>query len=131
MSMTRLPFSLKIVLGVLAILVLCGGIWLAKRSWDGQGRDGLYAVFLSNNQVYFGRIAHDGRKTLVLTSIYYIQPKDQNQAGASDISLLKLGNEVHGPEDQMEINRDHVLFIEKLKADSRVAKAIAEYKPTP
>jgi len=42
--------------------------------------------------------------------------------------LLKLGNEVHGPEDQMEINREHVVFIEKLKTDGKVAKAIAAYK---
>ncbi len=45
-----------------------------------------------------------------------------------DVSLLKLGNELHGPEDWMEINPAHILFIEELKPDGKVAKAIDAYK---
>lgn len=128
--MKSLTWPVKAAIGVVIVAILGCGIWYAKASWEERGRDGIYAVFLTNNQVYFGHIARDGRKTLLLTNIYYIQPKDQNQPEATDISLLKLGNEVHGPEDQMEINREHVLFVEKLKPDGRVAKAIASYTPT-
>ena len=49
-------------------------------------------------------------------------------AVSSDAALLKLGNELHGPEDWMRINQDHVLFIEKLKQDSKVSQAIRDYE---
>lgn len=91
-------------------------------------RSGLYAVFLTNGQVYFGNIVKEDDRRLVLNGIYYIQQKNGQPADASDVSLLKLGNELHGPEDWMEINRDHVLFVEKLKNESRVVKAIREYR---
>lgn len=130
MNVSSTPF--KLILGFIVVVLLGCGMWFGRGVWGKQGRrDGLYAVFLTNNQVYFGTINREDRSKVLLTNIYYIQMKDQNAASASDISLMKLGNELHGPEDQMEINRDHVLFIEKLKPDGRVAKAIADYKPTP
>lgn len=43
------------------------------------------------------------------------------------LSLVKLGNELHGPADLMHLNRDQILFYEDLKADGKVAQAIAAY----
>lgn len=43
------------------------------------------------------------------------------------LSLVKLGNELHGPADLMHINRDQILFYEDLKADGKVAQAIDAY----
>ena len=45
-----------------------------------------------------------------------------------ETTLAKLGSEVHGPEDKMQINKDHVLFIEDLKDDSTVVKSIRQGK---
>ena len=42
------------------------------------------------------------------------------------MSLIKLGEELHEPEDLMIINKDNILFIENLKADSKIVKAIVE-----
>ncbi len=95
------------------------------------------AVFLSNGQVYFGRVTEVNRQTLVLEDIYYLQAFQPLQAGeegnvslisGQDFSLVKLGDELHGPEDRMNINLDHVLFTENLRNDSAVVKAIAEYQ---
>ena len=41
-----------------------------------------------------------------------------------EFTLIKLGGELHGPKDQMTINRNQILFIEELKADSKVVTAI-------
>jgi len=90
-------------------------------------RNGLYAVFLSNGQVYFGSIQEENENALILKGVYYIQ-RTENANPTGDVTLLKLGNEVHGPEDGMEVNRDHVLFIEKLKEDGRISQAIKQYK---
>jgi len=37
---------------------------------------------------------------------------------------VKLGSEIHGPEDLMIINRAQILFVENLKPSGRVSQAI-------
>jgi hypothetical protein len=44
------------------------------------------------------------------------------------LTLIKLGEELHGPEDSMILNKEQVLFIEQLKDDGKVVKAIEDYK---
>jgi len=92
------------------------------------------AVFLTNGQVYFGKVSHVDSSYVKLTDIYYlqvqqqVQPKDQNSSQQPQVSLAKLGGELHGPEDVMYISRQQVLFWENLKNDGKVVKAIADYK---
>lgn len=94
----------------------------------------MQAVFLNGGQVYFGRIKDLNDSYMRVREIYYlrvnqqVQPDQQQQAAANDISLVKLGCELHGPQDEMLINRDQVVFWENLKSDSQVAKAVDEYK---
>lgn len=95
------------------------------------------AVFLTNGQVYFGKIKAINKQFVDLRGIYYlnvnqqVQPDQKNSAGQqqtqSSVSLVKLGCELHGPLDQMIINRDQVTFWENLKDDGQVAKAVAEW----
>ena len=95
--------------------------------------DKLQAVFLNGGQVYFGKISDINSKNLTLNNIYYlrvnqqVQPNQANNPSANDISLVKLGCELHGPEDSMVIYRDQVIFWENLKSDGQVAKAVDEY----
>jgi len=115
---------------LIVVVVLIWSWWSGSlRLWGG----GEYqAVFLDNNQVYFGKISGTGSQFARLTEIYYlqvnqaIQPKGQGAQPA--VNLVKLGGELHGPADEMLINRDHILFYEDLKADSQVVKAIGSYK---
>lgn len=90
-------------------------------------RSGYYAVFLSNGQAYFGTVGDEDDKRLVLNNIYYIQKNPEGET-QNDMTLLKLGNELHGPEDMMEINKNQVMFLEKLKSDGKVMQAIQNYK---
>jgi hypothetical protein len=57
-----------------------------------------------------------------------LQPQDPNTPLQSQIQLVKLGSEIHGPTSDMKINRDQILFIENLKPDSQVLKAILDQK---
>lgn len=95
------------------------------------------AVFLNGGQVYFGKIKSLNNRYLRISDIYYLQvnqqvqpdqdtdkPTDQNQ----NVSLVKLGCELHGPENEMLINREQIIFWENLKDDGQVAKAVAEYQ---
>ncbi len=93
------------------------------------------AVFLAGGQVYFGKITDFNARFIKIEDIYYLRVQQQVQPGSEepvqDISLAKLGNELHGPEDIMVVNRDQVIFWENLKDDGQVVKAISEYKKNP
>ena len=128
----------KIFMIVLYVLLAAGivyaawatkGFGLMKSSSNGQYQ----AVFLTNGQVYFGKLASTNNQWTTLTDIYYlqvqkaVQPADQSQSADQKVSLVKLGNELHGPNDEMKINRDQILFWENLKNDGKVVQAIDKY----
>ncbi|OGZ52642.1 MAG: hypothetical protein A3B25_00400 [Candidatus Ryanbacteria bacterium RIFCSPLOWO2_01_FULL_48_26] len=86
------------------------------------------AVFLSNNQVYFGHLKDYTKTNVALTDIFYLRVTESLQPGSlsqPSPELVKLGGELHGPEDAMYIPKDKILFWENLRADSPVVRAIA------
>lgn len=96
---------------------------------------GWQAVFLSNNQVYFGKIKTITKDDITLTNIYYLQTKDRKQHKKyhggelpTDTSIVKLGEELHAPEDTMIVGRSHILFSENLKDSAEVVQAIKEFE---
>lgn len=121
----------KLVLGA---LIVGGVIWVAFFApWQfGFNQASYQAVFLTNGQVYFGQLAERG-KVVTLKDVYYlkaqqsIQPKEGEEA-KTDLTLVKLGQEIHGPARDMRINREQILFVEDLKDEGAVVKAITEEK---
>lgn len=123
----------KFVSWLLAILVVVFTVlWVFRlppfpQKWQ--------AVFLSNGQVYFGHLNPSFGKYVKLSNIYYLQVTQQlqppGQQPVPDIRLVKLGGELHGPEDTMYILRDQILFWEYLKADSRVVQGITQLRAQP
>jgi len=93
------------------------------------------ALFLSNGQVYFGHLTAVDNDYVKLTDIYYLQVQQTVQPSSSSssssnqqVSLAKLGNELHGPEDEMYVAHDQVLFWENLKSSGKVVQAITAYQ---
>jgi ribosomal protein L35AE/L33A len=86
------------------------------------------AVFLTSGQVYYGKITRAHGPFFKLEDVYYIRVTPTEDKNKPDLSLVKLGNEIHGPQDAIYLNRDHILYIEELKEDGQVVKAIAEAK---
>lgn len=95
------------------------------------------AVFITNGQAYFGKLSVLSDSGYKLSDVYYYQVENVNQQPnlsqpATDqkqnLSLAKLGNELHGPKDALYIEAKQVLFWENLKSDSKVVKAIKDYK---
>lgn len=121
-----------VLLSIFIILIIALWIFIYKMKTIESNDKAWQAVFLTNGQVYFGHLSDLNEKYIKLADIYYLQvqkalqPKPEKEE--SKLSLIKLGNELHGPTDQMNINRDQVLFYEELKSDSKVVKAIEEYQ---
>jgi len=115
------------------------------------------AVFLTNGQIYFGQLSGFPGNSPVLKDVYYLrvqrslQPSDglteelevedkkkdkekeeTKVVPATDetpeLTLIKLGNELHGPMDEIQLNSDHILFVEDLKQESRIVRAIEQFK---
>ena len=141
MKRTGLTLILTIVI---IVLVAAGGVAYARKNGylNGgivkfQASDSDYsAVFLTNGQVYFGKVYRTAADVVDLRDIYYLQVNqavqgDNSKAAAEtsnqNIQLVKLGQELHGPDDNMMINKQQVIFTESLTTGSKVVKAIANY----
>ena len=125
----------KIIAGIVIILVLVCALFyfnIIPASVLAQLHRNYQAVFLTNGQVYFGKLYRENSKYPTLREVYYLQvtqPPQPLQAGETppaNINLVKLGGELHSPQDEMRINRGQILFIEDLMPDSRVVQAIQQ-----
>lgn len=130
-----LLFAVTIIVGALIIGLIFGGEANNKES-DLINSDKYQAVFLDSQdgQVYFGKLSIYNNNLYLLTDIFYVRVEDPIQPEGADqaqqqanISLAKLGNELHGPEDAMFIARSKVLYWENLKDDGQVVSAIKEF----
>ena len=122
---------------VIAVLVLAGMFMFRGNISTTIDSSRFQAVFFTNGQVYFGKLQIINDSYLKLTDIFYLQtktttgstnPQTTTANTANDVELVKLGSEIHGPEDQMIINKDQVLFFENLKSDGKVTQSITQYK---
>ena len=83
------------------------------------------AVLLSNGSVYYGKLSGYGTPTPVLTDVFYIVTKTDPQTKQVSNVLVKRGKELHGP-DRMYLNAAHIIFVEPVGTDSKVAQLIKE-----
>lgn len=156
---------LVIISVALSLLLLLGGIFLWRSQGKGDGSplvnplggsgggapSGYQAVFLTNGQVYFGKLSGFPGTAPVLADVFYLRPDTApsptrtpeprrdpktgqiiptptpTPAGPS-FTLVKLGEEVHGPTDELRLNSDQILFVEDLRTDSQLMAAIKRYK---
>lgn len=132
------PQWLKIASVVLLFSLAILAISLAVLFFLGGGKEATYvnkklnqAVFLTNGQVYFGKVTKVNDKYLDLRDIYYLNSQQTaataQKAATTNFTLVKLGCELHGPADEMIINRDQVSFWENLRSDGKVSTAIAQW----
>jgi len=116
--------ALKLTLVIIVVLFAAASLWSTVASgmaWR--------AVFLSNNQVYFGHFWDmPFASSITLRDVYYLQVAQPSQQlsgqDQSQLKLVKLGNEIHGPTSEMVIPLSQVLFSETLRPDSVIVKTI-------
>lgn len=148
---SRSPFNekksnKKIYIAIAAVIIVVAVSALAfmgisKLTQSGTAIDGgkYQAVFFTNGQVYFGKLQQFGSEYMKLTDVFYLQTQaagedadsenpQQTSGNQSGATLIKLGDEIHGPEDEMIISKDQVLFYENLKKDGKVSQSIEKYK---
>lgn len=131
-AVTLLIVTTLLVLAVIVALMFGGKN--ANSETDLINEDQYQAVFLNSQdgQVYFGKLEVYNKDLYSLTDIYYVRVNQQVQPGSEtptqNISLAKLGAELHCPVDQMFIARDQVLYWENIRDEGQVVTAIKEYQ---
>lgn len=136
-SNRRQSRKISLLIGaIVAALIIIGALSYYLLNSKSQIDNSKYqAVFLNNNQVYFGKLHGYYTNRPYLTSVWYIQTPDSATGGnskapaqSSQLQLQKLNTSVHGPEDEMILNKSQILFVENLSSDSQVTKLINSNK---
>lgn len=135
-------FELFIVVIGATLLLAAVSLWLATGNFTNAETKQIntkeyQAVFLTNGQVYFGKIGTLNSKFVSLTHVFYIENQNSSSTTtttttSNNYTLRKLGvSELHAPEDKMVVNSEQVSFWENLKDSSQVVTKIKEYYSNP
>ena len=127
----------KVLIGFVGLVVVLGVIWwflLRNIGIPSYVDTGKYQVAcLQSGECYFGKITSVTSDDVIIKDVFYVQKSTTasttttTDTNNNNLELIKLGNEVHGPEDMMVLNRAQVLYIENLKSDGKVAQTIKTY----
>jgi hypothetical protein len=118
----------------LAATVLYGALAYSEGYFPfGQRDDQWSGVFLTNGQAYFGHYHSGPGDYAVLREVYYVlatqlQSQDPNVRAQTQLTLQRLGGEIHGPKQEMRIAKAQILFVEDLRPDSPLVASIARLK---
>lgn len=126
---TKKRFSKKQIILSLALLLVAVAALFAWQYLSSPIMTNRYqAVFLNNGQVYFGKLHGYYGAHPYMTDVYYFQANTQTGKvnGNSDQLLVKLGQEVHAPENKLLLNKDAILFVENLTDGGKVVDAIKQ-----
>jgi len=135
---------IRLTVLVLAVLAVGATVYFLFGRAKGQPAadfkaENWYAVKLVDGEIFYGQVADVKADPVVIDNVYYnYDQAKQAAAGDKDLSkrveetgnirLVKRGQETHGPAGSMSLVRAQVLFMEPLKTESKVLKAILEYE---
>ncbi|MEK7631578.1 MAG: hypothetical protein AAB445_01755 [Patescibacteria group bacterium] len=123
------PFGLPwLVFLLLVVIVLSIGSLCFQRTWQKYQRRQYYqAVFLTNDQVYYGHLRDWDKQQVLLTDVYYAQAAadaSSKEAAQPQYVLVKLSDHATGPQNKLFINREHILYVEDLQPSSQIVQVI-------
>lgn len=128
----------RLISFLLIVLVglTCWLVWSTQASPEDDmiEADKYQAVFLSNGQIYFGKLASHSDRYMKLTNVFYLERQlgadsdgqTELPSGDNSFQLLKYSDVLYGSEDLMVISRDDIIRYENLSPNGVVGRAIAE-----
>ena len=108
-----------VVIAVVVIVLALGqfGPFSRGNTWT--------AVFLTDNEVFFGHVKSENTSNLELTNVYYLQKSQSNTNAPATLSVLGLvANQVQCPTDDLVINRNVVLYTQQLQSGSYITQQL-------
>lgn len=132
-----------IFIGVVAVVLCVGTLWNSKNTLSSWGKrdTSWYAVYLTNNQVYFGHIASIKDDTIVLENVHFAEAYQEQvpvatstkfaltQAPKQTFRISQRGNDkMLSSDHKLFVNRTSVLYWEKFSPEAEVVKLLEEGK---
>lgn len=115
--------------GVLLGVLLGWGVWtLVVMSGQTINAGGYQMVYLSNGQAIFGKLQNTSGTYLVIKEPYTLQAATQTTEASNATSIVKMTDQVYGPEDSIAVRSDNVISWQNLRSDSKVTQAIDKRK---
>lgn len=129
-AMRRVLISLGVVVLIIVVALIAAAIARATTTSNplasGINHTQYQAVFLTNGQVFFGRLTVPGGDYYDLRHVYYLASRSGTRTGQGSLTIQKLTNDVHGPEDLVILNRSQVLYVENLNPNGRAAQILSK-----
>jgi len=118
-------FKIALIVAIILLMIL---VYISFIDKTKAIKNPYYAVYLQTGDMYFGKLSRFPK--LTLSDVWFLQRNIQEEQGGFD--LIKFSNTMFGPKDKMEINRENVVWISKLRDESDVVKYIqAVPQPAP
>ncbi len=116
------------IVAMAVVAVVVSGL-LHNKLMQQIDKNSYQVVYLTNGQAYFGKLQNTGGEYLVMKDPYTAQSvaakQGETQTGATT-TLLKVSQQVYGPQDSIAIKSDQVSFWQNLRSDSKVTAAIKQ-----
>jgi hypothetical protein len=111
------------LLGLMALLGLMG---CGSRDMDFPTE--YQAVYMDNGQIFFGKLSATNSPFPILRDVFYVQAaRDRDKKETKNLLIKRGVAELHRP-DFMRLNAQHIVVIEPVAPDSRVAQLIRQAK---
>jgi len=121
---------------ILVIIVVVGATAIAGAGPFQRTSSDWTAVFLSDNEVYFGHVKYETNDDIDLVNVAYLQKSTSTAASTtttapSTLSILGLvGNQIQCPTDEVLINRHNVINVQVLQSTSFVVTRLQTLSQT-
>lgn len=123
-------FVILFASAVVLFIALIFGISIGGKEARNVDGSNYQTVVMADGQAYFGKIGEITKDYISLGDVFYLQGQDLENGNTSQTAarLVKLGCEIHGPQDRMFIYRNQVSYWENLTEGGRVTAAINQFK---
>lgn len=126
-SSSKFPIGVKICLIALGLLLVAGVAWWFLLRPTPIDKDLRQAVFLTNGQVYVGKLHDYGGPMPYMSDVYFLQEAPTPGEGEPPVNtqtLIRLDEAIHKPEDKLILNPNNILFIQNVADDGAFGQAI-------
>ena len=112
-------FKAALIVAIILLIIL---VYLSFVDKTKAIKNPYYAVYLRTGDMYFGKISRFPKFTL--SDVWLLQRSiDEKQGG---FEMMKFSNTIFGPLDKMEINKENIVWISKLRDNSEVVTFIQQ-----
>lgn len=108
---------------VVCILIFATALYISSGRGAAIDHSKYQAVYLANGQAYFGKLQNTDGEYLTINGPYTAQKNDSKES-EQITTLLRVRDQVYGPEDTMAIKANQVVFWQNLRDDSKISQAI-------